>query len=121
RFKDVNDVAGHAAGDEVLRTVTRRILSTVRPHDHAARTGGDEFVIVRSEPRSPAEVATMANRLLTTIGAPIRYGEGNLTITASAGVAVGPATDAPALHVSADEASYRSKRSGGGVVSLFAR
>jgi diguanylate cyclase (GGDEF)-like protein/PAS domain S-box-containing protein len=121
RFKEVNDVAGHAAGDEVLRTVSRRILSSVGPGDHAARTGGDEFVVLCRSPHPERDVNTLANRLVTTIGEPICVAQERLSVTASAGVAIGSVEQASALRVSADQASYQSKRRGGAIVTTCTR
>lgn len=117
RFKEVNDAAGHAAGDEVLRVVSRRISSSVRPQDHAARTGGDEFVVVSTHPRSEADLAAIAARLLGQIRQPIHVRDDTLSVGASAGVAIGVVPDVAALMVRADKASYQAKRSGGDLVA----
>ncbi|MGB3410712.1 MAG: diguanylate cyclase [Microthrixaceae bacterium] len=116
RFKDVNDSAGHAVGDEVLKAVADRIRTTVRSGDQAARTGGDEFVVVFAEPPDGADFYALARRFIARIGEPILVGERVLTIGASAGVVVGSALNAPAMMIRADQASYEAKRGGFDVV-----
>ncbi|MEC9463848.1 MAG: PleD family two-component system response regulator, partial [Pseudomonadota bacterium] len=89
RFKQVNDVYGHDAGDEVLKEFAGRIRSTVRGADLACRFGGEEFVVVM--PDTPAEAAAaVAERLRGMIEArpfQLRSGETPLMLTASMGIA----------------------------------
>ena len=115
RFKDVNDTAGHAAGDEVLAEVARRITETTRADDHAARIGGDEFVVVCLEP-DLARLTGVAQRLVDEIRRPIRTDPRLVGIGASAGLAIGPASRATELLRLSDAASYEAKRSGGNSV-----
>lgn len=115
RFKDVNDTAGHAAGDEVLVEVARRITETTRGADHGARIGGDEFVVVCREP-DPDRLAAMARRLVERISQPIRTESGSVRVGASAGLAIGPVDDATDLLRRSDSASYDAKRGGGNAV-----
>ncbi len=115
RFKRVNDTEGHAAGDEVLRTVARRISDCARRLDHAARTGGDEFVLLCSDAASEADLSVLAQRLVDSLSEPIDVGGVEVAVGASAGVAFGLARDLPELRIQADEASYRAKRSGDAV------
>lgn len=117
RFKVVNDSSGHAVGDEVLCTVADRIRSTVRSGDQAARTGGDEFVVVFAEPLSSVDFTAMARRFMREIREPICVWEHEITIGASAGVVVGSAGDAAAMMIQADKASYEAKRAGVDVVA----
>ncbi len=120
RFKSVNDNAGHAAGDEVLRTVAGRIVGSARRTDHAARTGGDEFVVLCSAPTSEADLTAMANRLVDSISHPIWVEGADVSVGASVGVAIGLASEVRDLRLRADEASYRAKRDGGAIVSVAA-
>ncbi|NBB50126.1 PleD family two-component system response regulator [Rhizobium sp. CRIBSB] len=116
RFKQVNDVYGHDAGDEVLKEFAGRIRSTVRGADLACRFGGEEFVVVM--PDTPAEVAaTVAERLRGMIEArpfQLRSGETPLMLTASMGIAtLVPGVDTPEqLLKQADRALYEAKNSG---------
>lgn len=116
RFKQVNDVYGHDAGDEVLKEFAGRIRSTVRGADLACRFGGEEFVVVM--PDTPAEAAAaVAERLRGMIEArpfQLRSGETPLMLTASMGIAtLMPGIDTPEqLLKQADRALYEAKNSG---------
>ncbi len=116
RFKQVNDVYGHDAGDEVLKEFAGRIRSTVRGADLACRFGGEEFVVVM--PDTPADMAAaVAERLRGMIEArpfQLRSGETPLMLTASMGIAtLGPGVDTPEqLLKQADRALYEAKNSG---------
>lgn len=95
-FKRINDQHGHAAGDQVLVEVARRLRAALREEDLTVRWGGEEFlVVVRTLPQ--AEVEMLAQRLLSAIGAhPVDLGGQSLTVTASIGFAVFPIE--PARH-----------------------
>jgi two-component system, cell cycle response regulator len=116
RFKQVNDVYGHDAGDEVLKEFAGRIRSTVRGADLACRFGGEEFVVVM--PDTPAEAAAaVAERLRGMIEArpfQLRSGETPLMLTASMGIAtLMHGIDTPEqLLKQADRALYEAKNSG---------
>jgi diguanylate cyclase (GGDEF)-like protein/PAS domain S-box-containing protein len=112
RFKRINDESGHGAGDAVLQEVARRIDAQTRRTDLAARMGGDEFVVVLTDP-DPDQLLASANRIVERIALPIDLADGPRFVGASAGVAIGAAADAAELLSRADDASYRSKRSGG--------
>src|SRR5665213_4061616 len=78
RFKPVNDVHGHAAGDDVLREIATRLASLVRSSDTVARLGGDEFGVILEcvAPEDPGAAATvLAERIITSVGQPISVGE----------------------------------------------
>jgi diguanylate cyclase (GGDEF)-like protein/PAS domain S-box-containing protein len=120
-FKDVNDSSGHAAGDEVLRVVAGRIRRSIRPIDHAARTGGDEFIVVTTMPPSAAKLSGTAARLVHRLHEPVGHGGAVLGVGASAGVAVGVAGDHAAVLKRADDASYAAKRRGGNQVASSAQ
>ena len=62
-FKTVNDSLGHAAGDELLIAVARRLRDCVRPSDIVARLGGDEFAIMLDRPDSQTEAIEVTERL----------------------------------------------------------
>jgi diguanylate cyclase (GGDEF)-like protein len=115
-FKPVNDTYGHAIGDEVLRSIGRRIGSVVRGSDTAGRLGGDEFAVL-IDPLTDASVASAsADRILAALSSPIRTNAGEVTLGASIGVAVvGTPTSESAASViqRADAAMYASKQQGG--------
>ena len=72
RFKEVNDSLGHAAGDEVLRQVSQRLRALLRHGDQVARLGGDEFAILQTGVAGPADVATLAQRVVEIAGRTVR-------------------------------------------------
>lgn len=119
RFKMVNDTAGHAVGDEVLKVVATRIRGSIRSQDLAARIGGDEFVVVTAHPRSHDEVLDMAERILQRLRTPIAIDHRTHQVGASGGVTTGLAAEALQLLVRADRASYAAKRAGGNEVRTF--
>jgi len=106
-FKGINDRWGHDLGDDVLREIGGRIEHSVRPGDTAARLGGDEFAVVLTEPVTPDDAVSVAERLLTEIGRPLTSGAAPLFIGASIGIAFGD--DDEALLREADIAMYRAK------------
>jgi len=110
-FKAVNDVHGHAAGDEVLQGVARALLSVTREGDVVARLGGDEFAVVL---RPGAGAARVAAKVVAAVAAVPRP-DGSPTST-SVGIAVAPGDGtAPAgLLAAADAALYRAKQDGRG-------
>ncbi len=119
RFKAINDTYGHEAGDEVLRTVSRRIASLVRPGDTVARLGGDEFVVVCEDIGGPDDALDVAQRLRTAVAKPIDLGSNSVSVTACVGVALpSDAEDARTLLRDADLAMYRAKQAGRDTVQL---
>ncbi|GAA5135401.1 hypothetical protein GCM10025767_13170 [Thalassotalea piscium] len=113
RFKVINDTHGHGAGDKVLIEFAKNIKNTLRAEDIFIRVGGEEFVILL--PQINVENALLtANRLrLSTEKLPIVFGDENLTITASFGIA-SVDLNHPIEHSvnKADEALYQAKGSG---------
>ena len=115
RFKTVNDSLGHAAGDELLRVVSRRIGSVLRPGDTFARLGGDEFVLLLSNPMSTDVLANLTNHLTRIVAKPVVVADREVSITCSLGYSVYPqdGEDAATLLKRADAAMYRAKQDGG--------
>jgi diguanylate cyclase (GGDEF)-like protein len=70
RFKEVNDLLGHALGDELLRIVSKRLRGCVREGDTVARLGGDEFAIVQCGIESPDDASALADRIIEAISKP---------------------------------------------------
>lgn len=114
-FKPVNDTFGHDAGDQVLRTVAARFLSTVRAEDLVCRFGGDEFgiLLLDCDEQLAREIAS---RLVRAVRAPIAVGANLVRIDASIGIALsGQAASGPERLIhEADEAMYVAKQSGRG-------
>jgi len=118
KFKRVNDVLGHEAGNRVLEAVGRELRRTLRATDLAARYGGDEFVLVlvRTSPKGAARVAEAVRAAIETLGASMGYAPG--LVSASVGVAVHDPRRAGGEDIleAADKALYRAKARGGNVV-----
>jgi diguanylate cyclase (GGDEF)-like protein len=114
RFKCINDSLGHAIGDELLQSVSKRLLASVRASDTVSRQGGDEFVILLSEIANPEDAATSAKKILLSLSAPHYIGGQDLHIDGSIGISVYPedGEDAETIIKSADTAMYHAKESG---------
>jgi diguanylate cyclase len=112
-FKQFNDVHGHPAGDEVLRTVGRTLARAVNTGDLACRYGGEEFAVILTN-TSLAEGQLAAERIRKAIeGMSVQFGGNVLRVTASVGVAGCLASEEPATLVRrADEAVYGAKKNG---------
>ncbi len=106
-FKGINDRWGHDLGDAVLREIGKRIEHSVRPGDTAARLGGDEFAVVLTEPVTPDDAVSVAERLLAEIGRPLETSPAPLYTGASIGIAFG--SNDETLLKEADIAMYRAK------------
>ena len=113
RFKEVNDLYGHKAGDDVLVTLARRMSEHLRADDLIARLGGDEFVALVECP-SREELLVPLRRLEAALTAPVNLEGFAGSVGASIGVAVYPddAPTAETLSTNADLAMYRAKREG---------
>ncbi len=114
KFKPINDKFGHAAGDEVLCTVARRLLACVRDTDTVVRLGGDEFVIVVedfSDESSSDRIITLQERIRHTLAQPIPWQDTFLHVGASIGLAKFDrnGNTSTALLAKADENMYLNK------------
>lgn len=114
RFKEINDLHGHAAGDEVLRVMAERLRSVLRTSDDlAARIGGDELLVVLHGVQDMDNAVSVAEKLRTTAAQPIGTPGGPVTATLSIGVTLArPDESTDALVARADAAMYRAKQSG---------
>ncbi len=119
-FKQANDTHGHEAGDEVLITVARRLVTTLRAGDTVARFGGDEFMVLCEGVADVDEAAVLAGRLAEAITEPVPVGEVDLQVQASIGLVVSADRQARPgdLIREADRAMYRAKRKGRARVEL---
>ena len=116
RFKEVNDMRGHTAGDKLLQAVAERLRSATRESDFVARLGGDEFAIAQSDVLDPSLAGALASSVIAALSAPYEIDGEQLRIGASAGISVF-STDAVApdsLLAQADQALYRAKEEGRG-------
>jgi diguanylate cyclase (GGDEF)-like protein/PAS domain S-box-containing protein len=114
RFKYINDSLGHATGDKLLQSVSKRLLAGLRGSDTVSRQGGDEFVILLSEIADPEDLAASARKILLLLNAPHSIGGQDLHIGGSIGISVypGDGEDAETLIKNADTAMYHAKESG---------
>jgi diguanylate cyclase (GGDEF)-like protein len=121
RFKTVNDIGGHAAGDTVLRAIAHRLRRTIGEQDAIARFSADEFVVLAVGLDDPKRAEALAAALLGTFALPFTYGAHEFHLTASIGISVGPddADHAERLIAHAESASFDAKRLGRNVVSRF--
>ncbi len=117
-FKTVNDSLGHAAGDELLVAVARRLTRCVRPSDTAARFGGDEFAILLERIHGPADAIQAARRILDALDAPFEIRGREVFVDASIGIATGRGEPDHLLR-NADLAMYKAKSRGKGRHELF--
>ncbi len=121
-FKQVNDSLGHAAGDELLRVVSARLVAAVRQIDTVGRLGGDEFAVIVDQSAGEANPELVAERLLEVLQQPIELTEAagkSVAITASIGIAYGGETSAEQLLRDADLALYEAKGAGKNRVTVF--
>ncbi|MFO1071697.1 MAG: EAL domain-containing protein [Geminicoccaceae bacterium] len=121
-FKEVNDLLGHAAGDELLCQVARRIRQSLRASDTLARLGGDEFAIVQLGLGHPRGAAALADKVIDALAAPFLIDGQEAAAGASIGISLFPADgDTPGtLLKQADLALYRAKQAGRSRACFFA-
>jgi diguanylate cyclase (GGDEF)-like protein len=121
RFKLVNDSLGHAAGDEVLRLVGRRLRDNLREGDTVARLGGDEFTLVMPNLHSADDALKIASKLIDVFRTPMIVSGREIVVTASFGLSMFPedGTDPETLVRNADAAMYRAKERGGDSFQMY--
>lgn len=121
KFKSINDRHGHDAGDTVLRQVATRVRGVLPPQDLLARFGGDEFVIVISEPVDEADLACQIESVRQAIAKPFQHDQTRLNVSVSIGVSQfkDQTTRAASVMREADIALYASKQSGRDRVTYF--
>ena len=123
RFKEVNDRYGHAAGDALLLELTNRLQTVLRSHDTLARLGGDEFVVLVEQLHDNEDALVLAERLRASLAEPWHYGNEELTLSMSMGVALGGGREgevnAEELLRRADLTMYQVKASGRDGVAVY--
>ena len=121
RFKHINDTLGHAIGDQVLRSVARRLTTCVRESDTVSRHGGDEFLVLLSEVDQPEDAGLIAEKIVSSIAEPHHHAGHELSLTVSVGIALYPedGQDAQSLIMRADTAMYYAKNKGRNRVGFY--
>ncbi len=116
-FKQTNDALGHEVGDEVLRIAGQRLTACLRRVDMAARLGGDEFAVaLLLDAGDTAQATAVAQRMIDSIGEPMRIGATEVRVGASIGIALHPphGPDIGGCLRRADLAMYAAKNAGKG-------
>jgi diguanylate cyclase (GGDEF)-like protein/PAS domain S-box-containing protein len=121
-FKNINELYGHDAGDEVLQALSRRLVNNLKPTDTVSRLGGDDFIILlpRTNARDAGHVALL---LMAAIGEPLTVADHELRITVSLGVAEYPDNGTEWAHLTqaAETAVTQAKREGRNTLSFFSK
>lgn len=121
-FKMINDSLGHGVGDRLLVAIASRLGQRVASHRHlVARMGGDEFVILVTDPADTDELTAIADEALASIAEPVHIDGHELAVTASIGIAESPAAgrDPTDLMRAADITLQWAKAAGKGRWALF--
>jgi diguanylate cyclase (GGDEF)-like protein/PAS domain S-box-containing protein len=113
RFKNINDSLGHAAGDQLIVEIARRLSAAVRAVDTVARIGGDEFVVILTDVGRESDITQVLPNLFSALTQPVWVDDHQLAVTASVGISVYPrdGLDGPTLLKNADTAMYRDRKS----------
>ncbi len=121
RFKEVNDLFGHAAGDIVLQTLAKTVVGLLDTNQMMARLGGDEFAVILPSIAGPSVAGRVAENILDALRAENRNATNTTLISTSIGIALFPndATDRQLLLSYADTALYRAKTEGRGTYRFF--
>lgn len=123
RFKEVNDLLGHDAGDKLLRQCADRICACVRAADTVARLGGDEFTVILINLASRAHVEDIAQKILDALARPFDIGPASVHISCSIGITMCPDDGCEQEHLlqNADQAMYVAKNAGRNQFRFFTR
>jgi diguanylate cyclase (GGDEF)-like protein len=127
RFKSVNDTQGHHIGDELIKSVGKRLTDTVGPYDTVARIGGDEFAVLHCSDNDENDTIVLAQRIIEAFRLPFKVGHSEIVIDTSIGITFSTSggaseadeADADTLLKRADLALYCAKAEGGGIYRLF--
>jgi diguanylate cyclase (GGDEF)-like protein/PAS domain S-box-containing protein len=122
RFRLANEAAGLSAGDSILLTIARRVARVLKPQDTLARLSGDQFAVLIVSEFETAQVSALANLVRRVISTPVTFGERELPLTASLGLALYD----PQLHRTCEDmlrdaeiAMRHAKRAGGHRIEVF--
>ncbi len=124
-FKEVNDILGHGAGDDLLLQATIRMKACMRHNDIVARLGGDEFAFIQANGAQPAASTELADRLIGALSQPFDLNGSEVNVGASIGISLREADSTSKVQTSeemlrqADLALYRAKAEGRGTFRYF--
>jgi diguanylate cyclase (GGDEF)-like protein len=123
RFKIVNDSLGHLVGDELLKSVAKKLQGCIRVSDTVARFGGDEFAILLEEMEDPQEATIVAQRIQDRLSEPFQLKDYEVCTGTSIGIAISTMNyqQADELLRDADTAMYQAKSEGKGRYTIFDR
>lgn len=121
RFKAVNDRLGHSAGDELLRTMAKRLSLCLRPDATPARFGGDEFAVLMDRGGSPDGAIRVANRVIQALRKPTLLLGKQIVVGASVGIRIAETPDADPRELirDADLAMYKAKDDAPNSVTIY--
>jgi len=121
RFKHINDSLGHAVGDELLKSIAKRLQASVRLSDTVCRQGGDEFVVLLNEVEELQDAVVMAEKIIRAMGLPHLVNGHQLNVTFSIGISIYPddGKDLETLARKADTAMYQAKEKGRNTYQIF--
>lgn len=121
RFKYVNDMFGHAAGDSLLIGISQRFTRCLRAADTLARIGGDEFVVLLPDLVAETDAVRIAERMIDAAARVFRLGDQSVQVGASIGTSFFPkdGRDADSIRENADFAMYEAKQAGRGQCRLY--
>ena len=121
RFKHINDSLGHSVGDQLLQSVSQRLLACVRQSDTISRLGGDEFVALLPDIDHAEDAALSAQKMIAAIALAHRIDQHDLHIGASIGISIYPedGLDAETLIKHADTAMFHAKDNGRNTYAFF--
>ena len=121
RFKQLNASVGTTAGDSILLTVSRRLTRLLKPQDTLARIAGDQFAIVLLSEREADRITAFADTIRRSVRAPIGFGERQIFLTASIGMALvdGQTKDRGEILKNAELAMHAAKQAGNDRIEVF--
>ncbi|MGJ0372353.1 EAL domain-containing protein [Aliarcobacter cryaerophilus] len=123
KFKDINDTYGHTVGDEMLKTVAKRLEQSIRKEDFIARLGGDEFVLIIKDVKNSEDMITLACKVNENIKEPITLDDKVFFMTLSIGISIFPdhGKDSEDLIKNSDAAMYVVKENGRNGYRLYSQ